>query len=126
MWRAANAVLSGLIASATVVIVLGIAIISIVLALRVVTDGKTLLMLRLLEVMFPYLLLVCLAAVFMGILNARGHFFIPSLGAALLNVVMIASVLWLAPRLGETLQEQIFGLAIGVVVAGFGQGVLQT
>jgi putative peptidoglycan lipid II flippase len=126
MWRAANVVLSGLIASAAVVIVLGIAIISIVLALGVVTDGKTLLMLELLRVMFPYLLLVCLAAVFMGILNARGHFFIPSLGAAMLNVVMIASVLWLAPRMGQRLDDQIFGLAIGVVIAGIAQAFFQT
>src|SRR6185503_7329491 len=126
MWRAANAVLSGLIASATIVILVGIGVISAVLALHLVKDGKTLLMLRLLQVMFPYLLLVCLAAVFMGILNARGHFFIPSLGAAMLNVVMIASVLWLAPRLGETLPDQIFGLAIGVVIAGFAQAFFQT
>jgi putative peptidoglycan lipid II flippase len=52
-------------------------------------------MLRLLRVMFPYMLLVCLAAAFMGMLNARGHFFIPAMGATMLNVVMIASVFWL-------------------------------
>ena len=57
-------------------------------------------MLRLLRVMFPYMLLVCLAAAFMGMLNARGHFFIPAMGATMLNVVMIASVLWLAPTMG--------------------------
>ena len=63
-------------------------------------DAKTELMLRLLRVMFPYMLLVCLAAAFMGMLNARGHFFIPAMGATMLNVVMIASVLWLAPQDG--------------------------
>src|SRR2546426_989580 len=73
----------------------------------------------------PYLLLVCLAAVFMGMLNARGHFFIPAMGAAMLNVVMIASVLFLAPRLGKTLDTQIFGLAIGVLVAGVAQAAFQ-
>ncbi|MFM1768069.1 MAG: rane protein MviN [Verrucomicrobiota bacterium] len=88
-------------------------------------DGQTLLMLRLLRVMFPYVLLVCVAAVFMGMLNARGHFFIPALGATLLNVVMIASVLLLAPRLGERLEQQVFGLAIGVVLAGLAQSLFQ-
>jgi putative peptidoglycan lipid II flippase len=88
-------------------------------------EGQTLLMLRLLRVMFPYLLLVCLAAIFMGMLNARGHFFIPAIGAATLNVVMIASVLWLAPRMGGGLETQIFGLAVGVVVAGIVQAVFQ-
>ncbi|HXJ71911.1 MAG TPA: murein biosynthesis integral membrane protein MurJ [Candidatus Dormibacteraeota bacterium] len=87
--------------------------------------GKTLLMLRLLRVMFPYLLLVCLAAAFMGMLNARGHFFVPALGAAMLNVVMIASVWWLAPKMGIKLEDQVFGLAVGVVVAGLAQAGFQ-
>ena len=53
--------------------------------------------------MFPYMLLVCLAAVLIGMANARGHFFVPALGAVVLNVVMIASVLLLAPRMGPRL-----------------------
>ena len=80
-------------------------------------------MLELLRMMFPYMLLACLAAVLIGMANARGHFFVPALGAALLNVVMIASVLWLAPRLGKPLEVRIFGLAIGVLLAGPGAGV---
>jgi len=39
--------------------------------------------------MFPYMLLVCLAAAFMGMLNARGHFFIPAMGATMPQRVMI-------------------------------------
>jgi putative peptidoglycan lipid II flippase len=38
---------------------------------------------------------------------------------------MIASVLWLAPGLGETLESQIFGLAIGVLLAGLAQAGFQ-
>ncbi|MEI2724163.1 MAG: lipid II flippase MurJ [Verrucomicrobiota bacterium] len=38
---------------------------------------------------------------------------------------MIASVLLLAPRMGLKLEEQVFGLAIGVVVAGLAQAVFQ-
>jgi putative peptidoglycan lipid II flippase len=114
MWRAANAVISGLLVSAAVV----------VLPWGSVT-GYNRLMLELLRVMFPYMLLVCLAATLMGMLNARGYFFIPTLGAALLNVVMIASVFLLAPQMGETLDRQIFGLAIGVLVAGLAQAAFQ-
>jgi putative peptidoglycan lipid II flippase len=88
-------------------------------------EGKALLMLRLLRWMFPYVLFVCVAALFMGMLNARGHFFVPALGAGLLNVVMIASVLWLAPRMGARQDQQIFGLAIGVLVAGLAQALFQ-
>jgi putative peptidoglycan lipid II flippase len=86
---------------------------------------ETELMLRLLRVMFPYMLLICLTAVFMGILNARGHFFIPASGAVVMNAVMIASVFFLAPHMGATLRERIFALAFGVLVAGTAQAAFQ-
>ena len=130
MWRAANAVMSALLVFAAVVIAVVLVGLSIALA-TTEFDARTRLMLELLRVMFPYMGLVCLAAVFMGVLNARGHFFIPALGAALLNVVMIASVIWLVPRFGVGLQdqrklpEQIFALAYGVLVAGVAQAAFQ-
>ena len=61
----------------------------------------------------------------MGMLNARGHFFIPAMGATMLNLVMIASVLWLVPHMGHELDRQIFGLAIGVLAAGAAQAAFQ-
>src|SRR5439155_9607749 len=124
MWRAANAVISGLVTAAAAVSVL--AIIGISIALYLGDFGpETRLMLELLRLMFPYMLLVCLAEVLIGMANARGHFFVPALGAAILNVVMIASVLLLAPLMGRTLDRQIFGLAIGVVLAGLAQAFFQ-
>ena len=160
MWRAANAVISGLVISASVIIALAMVGISIALvfggphgisaladpqglAHYTTADGmlhhgtagyfseKTVLILRLLRVMFPYMLLVCVAAAFMGMLNARGHFFIPAMGATMLNVVMIASVLWLAPKFGvdlpkgQRLPVQIFALAYGVLAAGVAQAAFQ-
>src|SRR5438105_4385160 len=128
MWRSANAVISGLVSAAAALTALAILGISIALAVGEFTD-KTRLMLELLRLMFPYMLLVCLAAVFIGMANARGHFFVPALGAALLNVVMIASVLFLAPlighMLGRTLEKEIFALAIGVLLAGLAQSLFQ-
>jgi putative peptidoglycan lipid II flippase len=124
MWRSANAVVSGLLVAAGAVT--GLALLGITVALFVgAFPPETVLMLQLLRFMFPYMLLVCLAAVFIGMANARGHFFVPALGSVMLNVAMIASVLLLAPRLGVTLEQQIFGLAIGVLVAGFVQMVFQ-
>jgi putative peptidoglycan lipid II flippase len=140
MWRSANAVISGLLVLAAALVAVGILISTGLLAFARLDDvsapllsrlhhelhtGKMILMLQLLRVMLPYLLLVCLAAVFMGMLNARGHFFIPALGAALLNVVMITSVFFLAPSMGIEKREQIFGLAIGVLIAGVAQAVFQ-
>ena len=69
--------------------------------------------------------MVCSAAVFIGLLNARGRFFLPAMGAAMLNVVMIASVYWLAPRFGSTPETQVFGLAIGYLLAGMAQAGFQ-
>jgi putative peptidoglycan lipid II flippase len=123
-WRAANAVLSGLILSATALVVLGIGVISLLLQGEIV-EGKTLLMLQLLRLMFPYLLLVCVAALFMGMLNARGRFFVPALGPAILNLCLIASVLIWAPRMGHTLDTQIYGVALGVLLAGVAQAFFQ-
>jgi len=130
MWRAANAVISGLVVAACVII--GVAMLGVSVALGLHEfEPQTELMLQLLRVMFPYMLLVCLAAAFMGMLNARGHFFIPAMGATMLNVVMIASVLWFAPRLGLDLPRelrlprQIFALAFGVLAAGVAQAAFQ-
>jgi putative peptidoglycan lipid II flippase len=124
MWRSANAVISGMVIATTAVTVLAVAGISLVLALDLFTPG-TRLMLDLLRLMFPYVVLVCLAAVFIGMANARGHFFVPALGAAALNVVMIASVLFLAPLMGPSKTQQVFGLAIGVLLAGLAQAFFQ-
>jgi putative peptidoglycan lipid II flippase len=124
MWRAANAVISGLVTAAGVITVLGVFGISLALHFHAF-ERRTELMLELLRFMFPYMLLACLAAVLIGMANARGHFFVPALGAALLNVVMIGSVLFIAPGMGRSLEEQIFGLAIGVVLAGLAQAFFQ-
>lgn len=140
MWRSANAVISGLLVVATLLVFIGILLATGALAFAQLPEvhgswlmplherlhtEKIILMLRLLRVMLPYLLLVCVAAVFMGMLNARGHFFIPALGAALLNVAMIFSVFCIAPLMGVDKPKQIFGLAIGVLIAGVVQAVFQ-
>jgi putative peptidoglycan lipid II flippase len=136
MWRASNAVISGLVVASSVLVGVALLVVTGVLMAQHATgfpiEAKTDLMLRLLRVMFPYMLLVCLTACFMGMLNARGHFFIPAMGATMLNVVMITSVLWLAPRFGThlpidepRLPHQIFALAIGVLAAGVAQAGFQ-
>ena len=61
--------------------VVGLAVLGLTVALNVTSwQEDTHLVLRLVRLMFPYMLLVCLAAVFIGMLNARQHFFVPALG----------------------------------------------
>ncbi len=133
MWASANAVISGLISSAFLVcllVFLGLTVIlfmlPVILAWVPVELAPGLeLTLRLLRIMFPYMLLVCLAAVLMGMLNSRGYFFIPAMGATMLNVVMIITVLFVAPRFGETPSTQVYALAFGILVAGVLQVLFQ-
>ncbi|MCC7375063.1 MAG: murein biosynthesis integral membrane protein MurJ [Verrucomicrobiales bacterium] len=124
MWAAGNAVISGLLIVSAAIIGAGLLIITLALQWDGLQD-QTALMLRLLRWMFPYLLMMCLVAIAVGMLNARGQFFIPALGTAILNLVMIASVVWLAPRMGTKLPEQIYALAFGVLAAGAAQALFQ-
>ncbi len=124
MWRSANAVISGLVMVSSGAALAVMVVVSILL-LSGSWSAETRLMLQLMRLMFPYMILACLGAVMIGMLNARGHFFIPALGAAILNIVMIASVYFLAPHMGKGLDTQIFALAIGVLVAGVAQAVFQ-
>jgi putative peptidoglycan lipid II flippase len=124
MWRSANAVISALLVMASAITLLVILGVTVLLSVKA-WKPETQLMFELLRIMFPYMILACLAAVFIGILNARGHFFIPSLGTAILNVALIGSVFLLAPHFGRKLETQVFGLAAGVLVAGVAQAFFQ-
>ncbi|MFM8331863.1 MAG: murein biosynthesis integral membrane protein MurJ [Candidatus Methylumidiphilus sp.] len=74
-----------------------------------------------LRVTFPYLFFVTLTAFAGGVLNAFGRFAIPALTPAVLNLVMIAAALWLAPQMAEP----VTALAWGVLLAGAAQLALQ-
>lgn len=124
MWETANAALSLLfcLCSAAIVLVVGVGTLLLWFG---GWESNTKLLLELMCVMAPYILLVCAAAVLIGICNAQGIFFLPALSASVLNITMILSVFFLAPQIGNNLQEQVFGLAIGVLVAGVFQMLLQ-
>ncbi len=84
-------------------------------------EGKLELTAQLNRIMFPYIGLVSVLALLTGILNVRGHFFLPSLSPLFLNLAMIISAL----TLGHLFDRPIFALAIGVVLGGVVQLLLQ-
>lgn len=84
-------------------------------------EGKLLLTDQLNRVMFPYIGLVSLLALVTGILNVHGHFFLPSLSPLFLNLTMILSAL----SLGTLFDQPVFALAVGVLVGGVVQLLLQ-
>ncbi|PLY02291.1 MAG: murein biosynthesis integral membrane protein MurJ [Desulfuromonas sp.] len=85
------------------------------------TPGKLELTDQLNRLMFPYIGLVSLLALLTGILNVHGHFFLPSLSPLFLNLTMIVSAL----TLGVYFNQPIFALAVGVVLGGVVQLLLQ-
>ena len=105
MWYVANATVSALIIACSIAVTL-IIIFSTAMIEGVNLGLKTQLFFGLLRIMAPYVLMVCVAAVLMGILNARGHFFIPALGATMLNVVMIAAVLSYCAKVWDASRRQ--------------------
>lgn len=123
-WHGAAAVISALVVVCTVLVVAGMLVCTVLVEFTPMELRREL-MLRLLRWMLPYAVFICTAAVFVGMLNAHGQYFLPALGAATMNVVMIASVYWLAPLFGSNLDQQVFGLAIGVVIGGAAQAAFQ-
>ncbi len=83
--------------------------------------GKFELTVKLTRWMAPYLFFIGLAAFCMGILNTLKVFALPAATPILQNIVMILSVLIIAPKM----EEPIMGLAIGVLVGGALQLAIQ-
>lgn len=69
------------------------------------------------RLMFPYIFFIGLVALAMGVLNTWKRFAAPALAPVLLNLSIIASVLFFS----EMLQEPILALAIGVILGGAAQ-----
>lgn len=81
--------------------------------------AKAALTVTLTRVMYPFILLVSLAALVMGMLNARNVFGVPAMASSFFNLgSIVAGVLlgyWLDPHFGP---HAILGLAIGTLVGG--------
>ncbi len=87
--------------------------------------GKLELTTQMTRIMTPFLLLVALAAAVMGVLNTRRVFFIPAIAPTMLNLALIASGFLIAPFCPRFGMEPIVGMAIGVLLGGLGQLLIQ-
>jgi len=77
------------------------------------------------RIMLPFLTLVAIAAAVMGMLNSLNRFFAPALSPAMFNVGIIASAVLLVPLMPHLGLHPITAIAIGAIVGGVGQIVLQ-
>jgi len=79
----------------------------------------------LLRIMSPFLVLISLAALFMGALNSLKIFFMPSIAPAFFNMVMIAAILFFPPLFEKRGLQPILSLGVGVILGGFLQMIIQ-
>ncbi|MCQ4575005.1 MAG: murein biosynthesis integral membrane protein MurJ [Candidatus Brocadiales bacterium] len=116
-WRLVSVVATVLGLFLGLLVVLGEVVFYILPRLTPLSE-KWQLVLELLAVMFPYMPLICLAALISAVLNCLRHFLMPALSPVILNVCWIAGLLFLAPMMGDTQEEKIFGVALAILIAG--------
>ena len=128
-WRLANSVVTALIPVTGVLVLLGMIYAEpLVRAFAQGFDsipGKVELTVFLARIMTPFLTLVALAAVYMGMLNALGHFFVPALSPAMFNVATIAITVAFVPFADQLGVAPIVLVAISTLVGGIGQLLIQ-
>jgi putative peptidoglycan lipid II flippase len=153
-WRLANLVNNGLIIALSVITILGIIFSPEIVAL-LIRDGQiepartqlmTDLAVKMTRILFPFLLMVSLAAVAMGVLNTRGRFGVPASASTMFNVGSIVGGLGcaylLAPDYITNTAVSLFnrqpparddlgaataiiGMAIGTLIGGMLQWLIQ-
>lgn len=97
--------------------------------------GKFELTVQLTQILFPFILFVSLAAVIMGMLNAKFVFGVPASASTVFNIVSItagvagaylfdpgASADWRHPHFGE---RALYGVCLGVLLGGLAQLAMQ-
>ncbi len=141
-WQLASLIFNALAVVLSVITVLGILLAPYIVPL--VAYGfppeKAALAVTLTQIMFPFILLVALAAVAMGVLNTKGRFGVPASASTAFNIVSmivgLAAAYWLSdggwsaenfsngvPELPA--QWAIIGMAIGTLVGGAAQLLIQ-
>ncbi|HEX8734927.1 MAG TPA: murein biosynthesis integral membrane protein MurJ [Pyrinomonadaceae bacterium] len=141
-WRLASLVFNALAVILSVVVIIGIFLTPYLVA--VVASGfspeKARLTVVMTQIMFPFILLVALAAVAMGVLNTKGVFGVPASASTVFNIASIAFGLafacwlsgggWLSSSDKTSVpdaaaQWAIIGMAIGTLIGGAFQFLMQ-
>ena len=128
-WR-----LGSLVMNALVLVTVVLALLGILFAPQITgafapefadTPGKLELTTDLTRIMLPFLTMLAVAAAMMGMLNSLRRFFVPSLSPAMFNVASIFSALAIVPLMPSFGLQPIVGMAIGTLLGGLGQILLQ-
>ncbi|MBL7068538.1 MAG: murein biosynthesis integral membrane protein MurJ [Candidatus Omnitrophica bacterium] len=122
-WHLANVLFNKMLGLLLVVVIIGVLVSPIIvriIAPGFLTDtGQFALTVNLTRILFPYILLIGLAAYAMGVLNSLKHFWTPALAPALLNLSIIAAILIFRHDVSVTT------LAWAILIGGFFQLFIQ-
>lgn len=128
-WRLGNLVITALLLVTAVLVVLGMVftwpLVTFAAEDYSAVPGKLELAGSLARTMFPFLTLIAVAVCFMGMLNSLGRFFVPALSPAMFNVGTLATMALLIPVFRGHGIRPIFAVAIGTLVGGVGQVLVQ-
>lgn len=128
-WRLASSVINALLIVTGAIVVLGVVFAEPLVRLFASefsdVPGKLELTIYLTRIVFPFLTLVAVAAVLMGMLNSLGHFFIPALSPAMFNVAVIGMSLAFIPFSSSLGVQPITIVAVATLVGGVGQLAIQ-
>lgn len=128
-WLLASLVINGLL-----IILGGLAIVFVVFSdffVHLLAGGfveapeKFLITTTMVQILSPFLALVALASVVMGVLNTLNHYFLPALAPAFFNVALILAGLFLVPAFENWGFIGIYAIAVGAVVGGVFQLAVQ-
>jgi putative peptidoglycan lipid II flippase len=149
-WRLASLIFNGLAVVLSIVTVLGILLSPLIVQMitynylgdpnHYYPPEKAALATTLMQIMFPFILLVALAALAMGVLNTKGRFGIPASASTAFNIVSIVCGIGFAYWLSgggwdrstdklivpdDAAQWAIIGMSIGTLLGGAAQLLIQ-
>lgn len=130
-WRLANNVIAFFLVVLSAVTILGILFAEPMVRFMAAREGfenipnKVELAHLLTVIMFPFLVLVSLSSVVMGILNTKGRFFVPAMASSFFNIGSLVGGVSLALILDHYEQPAIVGMAIGTLIGGVLQLIWQ-
>ena len=122
-WAMASKVVTMSAAVLTTIAFLGVIMFSILSQIPAFSD-KWITTFTLSRTMFPYVVFICLAALFMAVLNSYRHFATPAFAPSLLNIVLIGAMLILFPIVRDD-HARAGSLAWAVLLAGILQMTIQ-
>jgi putative peptidoglycan lipid II flippase len=128
-WKLTNNVLAAIFVIVGIITLIGMLfsgpIVSVMAPDFSLVPGKHLLTTVMTTIIFPFLLMVSLAAVAMGILNSLGKFFIPSIASSFFNLGSIVTGVAFSYVFSLLGLQPIIGMAVGTLIGGVLQFTIQ-